>query len=135
MGSKRLHVTRLFQISPGRKPVNRSPEEKAMLKKLLLIPLVIATCTATAQTPIPRIGDSCPTGSYKSGDYCKPIKPSSEESQTIITKNGSKCPTGFYSSGDYCKRMASSDREAIPRVDGGKCPTGWYKSGGYCVKN
>jgi len=68
------------------------------------------------------------------GDYCKPIKSSTGNSQTINTKSGSKCPTGFYSSGSYCKRMASSDREAIPREEGGKCPTGWYKSGGYCVR-
>jgi hypothetical protein len=92
-----------------------------------------AATTSTAQTPIPRQGDSCPTGTYKSGDYCKPFK--SSEDQVIIQKSGSKCPTGFYKSGgEYCKRMSSSDREAIPRENGGKCPTGWRKPGGYCVK-
>ncbi len=104
-----------------------------MYKYLICLTLLI-TVSASAQTPIPRVGDSCPTGTYSSGDYCKPIKSSTGESPTIITKSGSKCPTGFYSSGSYCKRMASSDREVIPRDDGGKCPTGWYKSGGYCVK-
>jgi hypothetical protein len=91
-----------------------------------------AATTASAQTPIPRQGNSCPTGTYKSGDYCKPIK--SSEDKVIIQKSGNKCPTGFYSSGNYCKRISSSDREALPRENGGKCPTGWRKSGGYCVE-
>jgi hypothetical protein len=95
--------------------------------------LSAATATATAQNPIPRQGNSCPTGTYKSGDYCKPLK--SSKDTVIIEKSGSKCPTGFYKSGgSYCKRISSSDREALPREDGGKCPTGWYKSGLYCVK-
>lgn len=85
-----------------------------MLKILFFTALLLAT-TTLAQNPIPRVGDSCPTGTYKSGDYCKPIKSSSGDYQHIITKSGSKCPTGFYSSGDYCKQTASSDREAIPR--------------------
>jgi hypothetical protein len=67
--------------------------------------------------------NSCPTGTYKSGNYCKPLK--SSEDKVIIQKSGSKCPTGFYSSGNYCKRISSSDREALPREDGDKCPTGW----------
>ena len=40
----------------------------------LLLPL-----TTTAQTPIARIGDSCPTGTYKSADYCKRISSSDRE--------------------------------------------------------
>jgi len=90
----------------------------------ILCSIFLIAVSATAQTPIPRVGDSCPTGTYRSGDYCKPIKSSSGDSQTIITKNGSKCPTGFYSSGSYCRNFFGSDREAIPRKDGGKCPTG-----------
>jgi hypothetical protein len=93
--------------------------------------IFLVAATALAQNPIPRVGDSCPTGTYKSGDYCKPIKSNSD--QVIIEKSGSKCPTGFYSSGNYCKRISSSDREALPRDGGAKCPTGWRKSGGYCV--
>jgi hypothetical protein len=96
--------------------------------------LLMATVTATAQTPIPRVGDSCLSGTYKSGDYCKPFK--SSEDQTIIEKSGSKCPTGFYSSGNYCKQYPSqSDKDAIPREKGKDCPSGWYKSSGYCVRN
>ena len=102
-----------------------------MRKRSILLVAIIATSTL-AQTPFPRSGDSCPTGTFKSGDYCKPFK--SNEDQVIIQKNGSDCPTGFYKAGNYCKRLTSSDREALPSEDGGKCPTGWYKSGDYCVK-
>ena len=106
-----------------------------MLRKLLLIPIVIAASTATAQTPIPKAGDRCPVGTYPSGDYCKPSSRSIEDGETFITKSGSKCPIGYYSSaGSYCKRFKSSDREVIPRVEGGKCPRGWNTSGRYCVK-
>ena len=100
-----------------------------VLSLLLTLPIM-----APAQTPIPRQGDSCPTGTYKSGDYCKQFSSSEKRGDTIIQKSGSDCPTGFYSSGDYCKRFNSSDREAIPREKGAKCPTGWRKSGDYCVE-
>lgn len=103
-----------------------------MFRSIAILMLITLPLTATAQTPIPRAGDSCPTGTYRSGNYCKPFKSSADEK--IIVKHGNDCPTGFYSTGDYCKRMSSSDREAIPRVDGGKCPTGWYRSGDYCVE-
>jgi hypothetical protein len=92
------------------------------MARYLLCFILLLAITTSAQTPIPRVGDSCPTGTYKSGDYCKPFK--SPEDEVFIQKSGSKCPTGFYSAGSYCKRIASSDREAIPREDGGMCPTG-----------
>jgi hypothetical protein len=108
------------------------PGEIAMYKYLSCLIVLVVTTTALAQNPIPRQGSSCPTGTYKSGDYCKPIK--SNSGQVIIKRSGRKCPTGFYKSGNYCKRMSSSDKEALPRDGGAKCPTGWSKSGGYCVK-
>jgi len=93
--------------------------------------LLIAT-TTLAQTPIPHQGDSCPTGTYKSGDYCKPFK--SSENETIIQKSGDDCPTGFYKS-DSCRKLnSSSDREALPKESGKDCPRGWRESGGYCVE-
>jgi hypothetical protein len=103
---------------------------------LLNLALLLATAvSATAQTPIPRVGDSCPAGTYKSGHYCKPFKSSSTDGQIIIEKSDSKCPTGSYSSGDYCKEYPSnSDKEAIPGA-GKDCPSGWYKSGQYCVRH
>jgi hypothetical protein len=116
-----------FRILP-----KQHPGEIAMYRYLSCLIVLVATTTALAQNPIPRQGNSCPTGTYKSGDYCKPYK--SKSDQVIIERSGSKCPTEFYKSGNYCKRMSSSDREAIPRDKGAKCPTGWYKSGGYCVR-
>ena len=104
-----------------------------MIRVLAWLAFIIST-TATAQNPIPRQGDSCPTGTYKSGDYCKQFPSSVERGDKIIQKSGNDCPTGFYSSGNYCKRASSSDREAIPRENGGRCPTGWRKSGDYCVE-
>jgi hypothetical protein len=104
------------------------------MRTCLLCTLLISTSTTLAQTPIPRAGDSCPTGTYKSGDYCKPFK--SAKDQNIITKSGSNCPTGYYKTGNYCKQYSSeSDKEAIPREKGSDCPGGWYKSGQYCVKS
>jgi len=69
-----------------------------VLSLLLTLPIM-----ALAQAPIPRQGDSCPTGTYKSGDYCKPFKSSKE--QVIIEKSGGKCPTGWYKSGGYCVKQ------------------------------
>ena len=115
-----------FRIQP-----QRQSGEIAMYRFLSCLIFLVAT-TALAQNPIHRQGSSCPTGTYKSGDYCKPFKSNSD--QVIIEKSGSKCPTGFYTSGNYCKRISSSDREALPRESGAKCPTGWRKSGGYCVE-
>ena len=105
-----------------------------MLRSIIYCVLLLLATTATAQNPIPRQGNSCPTGTYKSGDYCKPFSSTEKKGEVIIQKSGNDCPTGFYSSGAYCKRISSSDREAIPRENGGKCPTEWYKSGAYCVK-
>ena len=45
-----------------------------MLKFIIFILAFAAFNTARAQTPIPRVGDSCPTGTYKSGDESKPFK-------------------------------------------------------------
>jgi hypothetical protein len=105
-----------------------------MYRYLLCLIFLISTSTL-AQTPFPRVGDSCPTGTYKSGDYCKPFASSTQKDETFIQKIGDDCPTGFYTSGgSYCKKVVNSDREALPREHGKKCPTGWRKSGDYCVR-
>ena len=104
-----------------------------MNKYLPCFTLLIAV-SVSAQTPIPRVGDDCPTGTYKSGDYCKPFKSTVEKGDTIINKSGDRCPTGFYSSGNYCKAYGGSDKQVISREPDAKCPTGWYKSKGYCTK-
>lgn len=105
-----------------------------VMVKIIYSLLLFLALVAQAQTPIPRQGDSCPSGTYKSGDYCKQFPSSVERGGTIIQKSGNSCPSGFYSSGHYCKRFSSSDEEVIPREKGDKCPTGWRKSGGYCVE-
>jgi len=106
-----------------------------MLRIACCIALLLAT-TATAQNPVPRVGDKCPNGTYRSGDYCKPYPSKEKKDQSIITKSGKDCPNGFYSSGNYCKQYPSqSSKEAIPRDTGDSCPGGWYKYGGYCVKH
>jgi hypothetical protein len=79
-----------------------------MFRLLFCVTLILITTTASAQNPTPRQGNSCPTGTYRSGDYCKPYKSNSD--QVIIEKSGSKCPTAFYKSGNYCKRMSSSEK-------------------------
>ena len=101
------------------------------MRSVVMCTLALLTSIALAQTPTPRQGDSCPTSTYRSGEYCIPLN--STEDDKIIVKNGNDCPTGFYSAGDYCKQLSGSNREAIPReVD--RCPTGWYRSGDYCVE-
>jgi hypothetical protein len=67
-----------------------------MYRYLSCLIFLVAT-TAIALTPIPRVGNSYPTGTYKSGDYCKPFKSNSD--QVIIEKSGSKCPLGFINPG------------------------------------
>jgi hypothetical protein len=45
-----------------------------MYRYLSCLIVLVATISATAQNPIPRQGNSCPTGTYKSGDYCITFK-------------------------------------------------------------
>jgi len=71
-----------------------------MLRILFCTTLLLVVTTTSAQNPIPRQGNSCPTSTYKSGDHCKPFK--SSEDEDIIQKSGSKYPTGYYKSGGYC---------------------------------
>jgi hypothetical protein len=74
-----------------------------MPRLILCMALFIAATTASAQNPIPRVGNSCPTGTYKSGDYCK--RHSSSDREALPREDGSKCPTGFYKSGQYCVKQ------------------------------
>jgi hypothetical protein len=66
-----------------------------MNRIMLITLLMVATTTTLAQNPIPRQGEYCPTGTYKSGDYCKPIKSNSD--QVIIEKSNlvASAPLGF----------------------------------------
>ena len=49
------------------------------MHKLTLLAFLLLSVTSLAQTPIPRVGDSCPTGTYISGDYCKPFKSNDDQ--------------------------------------------------------
>lgn len=55
--------------------------------------------------PIERIGESCPLGYYRSGDYCVP-------------------------SGSAPRRYRS-----YPAGPESQCFLGWFRVGGYCVKS
>jgi hypothetical protein len=105
-------------------------------RQILAICCVVGLSGATfAQTPIPRVGKDCPTGTYRSGDYCKPTTSSLAKGENIIVKSGDKCPVGFHSSrGSYCKQFSTSEKEVITREKGADCPIGWHKSHGYCTK-
>ena len=59
---RRLHITCSTQRIP-------------MIKYLICF-ILLSALTATAQTPMRRVGDSCPTGTYRSGDYCKLVNSS-----------------------------------------------------------
>jgi len=73
-----------------------------MRRHLLSLALLLAAAvSATAQTPIPRVGDSCPSGKYKSEDYCKQYS-SETDKQAIPRQTGGECPGGWYKSGHYC---------------------------------
>jgi hypothetical protein len=63
--SVQLHFRILTKQHPG---------EIAMYRYLSCLIFLVATTTALAQNPIPRQGKSCPTGTYKSGDYCITFK-------------------------------------------------------------
>lgn len=61
-----------------------------MHRYFLSLALLLATAvSAIAQTPIPRVGDSCPSGTYRSGDYCKQY--SSNSHKEAIPREGENC--------------------------------------------
>jgi hypothetical protein len=40
------------------------------MPRIILCIALFLSATTSSQNPIPRQGNSCPTGTYKSGDYC-----------------------------------------------------------------
>lgn len=91
--------------------------------------------TAVAQVPIERVGD-CPTGYFRSGDYCKPFSSTIERKEAAIVRQGKKCPLGWYRAGNYCKSFKGSgaEPEVIEKI-GDECPNGFYKHGdSYCKR-
>ena len=105
------------------------------LESIFRAAALLFSVAVTAQNPVPQVDGDCPTGTYRSGDYCKQSASSQKRGENIIVKSGKDCPVGFYSSGSsYCKQFSNSDKTVIPRESGAKCPAGWYKSSGYCTK-
>ena len=74
-----------------------------MPRILFCTTLLLVVTTTSAQTPIPRQGNSCPTGTYKSGDYCKRM--SSSDREAIPREKGASCPTGWRKSDQYCVKQ------------------------------
>ncbi len=50
------------------------------MKSKVLCTLLLTATTALAQSPISHPGDSSPTGTYRSDDYCKPFHSNAYES-------------------------------------------------------
>jgi len=98
---------------------------------LALAACVAGTVYAESRTAMPRVGKSCPSGYYKSGEYCVQ---GSDRARTAIERAGKSCPSGYYRSGEYCMAGSERAKPAITR-QGSSCPSGYYRSGEYCVQN
>ncbi len=107
---------------------------KLVREALVVLALAVAASPVIANDVIPRVGDDCPTGTYRSGDYCKSFSSTSERGKRIVgNPSGGRCPTGWYRSGDYCKAYGErAARETVVEKVGDRCPTGMYQSGGFC---
>lgn len=106
-----------------------SKEGDQLLKTPVFISLLILSSAAIAQNPVPRVGNVCPGGTYRSGDYCIP-----KSGEVVVQKSGNICPSGFKISGNYCVRRSNSDRNAVVKHSEKSCPRGWRKDGEYCVQ-
>ncbi len=106
----------------------------SMIPLLLLIVGTSFPGTVLGETKpaIPRSGSYCPTGYYKSSDYC--IK-SRDTAHTAIQRNGNYCPSGYYKSGDYCVASSTESKKTAIKREGNSCPNGYYKSGDYCMQS
>ena len=114
------------------------------MTKIIIRVTLPFTTTATVQTPIPRVGDNCPTQTYRVQIHQIRIRrrPKSRPSKTAKSGhvgNAETDETGFggfvtMPLGTFCKRFSCSEKEALAREHGSKCPAGWHKSGSYCVK-
>ena len=109
----------------------RNPSAHPSLRFALLAALLSTSTFADTQTAIPLAGRTCPTGYYKSGNYCVARN---EHSKAAMQAVGVSCPSGYYKSGQYCVARKENTPAAIER-QGVTCPTGYYKSGAYCVKS
>jgi len=61
--------------------------------------MVVQIPEAHSADPIAKVGKHCPSGYYKSGKYCMPLK----TAKPVVEKIERECPKGYYKSGSYCK--------------------------------
>ena len=104
------------------------------VKTLFLLAFSIcisAPVKAEDRSAMPRVGKSCPSGYYKSGEYCVQ---GSDRAKPAIERVGKSCPSGYYRSGEYCMAGSERAKPAITR-QGSSCPRGYYRSGEYCMQN
>jgi hypothetical protein len=106
------------------------------MRHCLLVALVLTcgltgTVWAESGDAMPRVGKSCPSGYFKSGEYCVQ---GSDRAKPAIERAGKSCPSGYYRSGEYCMAGSERAKAAITR-QGSSCPRGYYRSGEYCVAN
>ena len=102
-----------------------------LLLAFVLTCTLIGTVSAESGTAMPRVGKSCPSGYFKSGEYCVQ---GSDGAKPAIERAGRSCPTGYYRSGEYCMAGSERAKPANPR-QGSSCPRGYYRSGEYCMQN
>ncbi len=111
---------------------NMKSKSWMLVAVLLFGTLAIQNASANEGQPIVRVGDSCPSGYRKSGEYCVP-RSGSTSPPAAIEKKGT-CPAGYRKSGEYC--VPRSGGATAPNVieKKGACPSGYRKSGEYCVE-
>ena len=64
-----------------------------------LIALAIGQVALAQETPVPKVGASCPTGTYSTQNVCVP----QGDTQVFVTSGG--CPVGWTKSAShYCVR-------------------------------
>jgi hypothetical protein len=64
-----------------------------------LVALAVGQVALAQSVPVVKVGRSCPTGTYSSGNSCVP----SGDTQVYYNGGGS-CPLGWTSSKGYCVR-------------------------------
>jgi hypothetical protein len=75
----------------------------------------MATVTETAQKPVPRVGDFCPTGTYKSGHYCKRFNSSEREALPREKRGGAAIGL---------RRLTSQYKHSTPSKPSASCGLG-----------
>jgi len=100
---------------------------------MIIFIVIMALSLAAQASTTPKVGDTCPTGMYPSGDYCKSYS-SRGDTQTVANPAGGRCAVGWYKTGGYCRAYKSHSSDQVVEKIGEKCPIGFYSSGGMCKK-